>query len=113
MKKFVVGSLLALVLLVSFGGDLYDKPKAVTESSTTRVRRSISEKPSQFVHAKTTCNIRRGPGTKYSIIRKATKGERFEYISRKDSWYKLKVAKGKPQEWVHKNVVNLPKKSNP
>ena len=113
MKKFVAGSLFALVLLVAFGGNLYDKPKVVTESSPTRVRRSISDKPSQFVHAKTTCNIRRGPGTKYAIVRKATKGERLEYISRKDNWYKLKVAKGKPQEWVHKNVVNLPKKSNP
>jgi len=96
---------------------LWEKPGAVTESFPTRVRRSISrksgtkapsEKSYQFVYAKTACNIRRGPGTTYSITRKATKGERLEYISRKGNWYKLKGGKGKPQEWVHKNVVIPP-----
>jgi uncharacterized protein YgiM (DUF1202 family) len=106
MKRFVVGSLLALVFLVSCGQDSSNKPKAVTESPTTRVRRSISEKPSQFVYAKMMCNIRRGPGTKYAVVRKATKGERLEYVSRRGNWYKLRVAKGKPQQWVHKSVVN-------
>ena len=119
MKKFVVGGLLVLVLLAVWNQDLWKKPKAVNNSSPIRVRRSVpkkagvkapSKKPYRFVYAKTTCNIRRGPGTKYSITRKATKGEKLEYISRKGNWYKLKVAKGKPQEWVHKNVVIPPEK---
>ena len=121
MKKFVVGTLLVLVLLAVWNQDLWKKPKAVDNSFPIRVRRSVpkkagvkapSKKPYRFVYAKTTCNIRRGPGTKYSITRKATKGEKLEYISRKGNWYKLKVAKGKPQEWVHKNVVIPPEKSN-
>ena len=121
MKKFVVGGLLVLVLLVVWSQDLWRKPGDATKSSTTRVRRRISEKagtkaPSeksyQFVYAKTACNIRRGPGTTYPITRKATKGERLEYISRKGNWYKLKGGKGKPQEWVHKNVVIPPEKFN-
>ena len=120
MKKFVVGGLFVLVfLLVVYSGDLWEKPGVVTEPFPTRVRRSIwgkagtkapSEKSYQLVYAKTACNIRRGPGTKYPITRKATKGERLEYISRKGNWYKLKGEKGKPQEWVHKNVVILPEK---
>jgi uncharacterized protein YgiM (DUF1202 family) len=122
MKKFVVGGLLVLVfLLVVYSQDLWEKPGAVTEPFPTRVRRSISkkagtkaasEKSYQFVYAKTACNIRRGPGTKYSITRKATKGERLDYISRKGNWYKLRVARGKPQEWVHKNVVIPPGESH-
>ncbi len=119
MKKFVVGGALVLVLLlvVVYSQDLWEKPRAVTESFPTRVRRSISaergttaasEKSYQFVYARTACNIRRGPGTKYPITRKATKGERLEYISRKGNWYKLKAGEGKPQEWVHKNVVISP-----
>ncbi len=122
MKKYVVGGLLVLVfLLVVYSQNLWEKPGAVTESFPTRVRRRISgkagtktpsEKPYQFVYAKTACNIRRGPGTKYSITRKATKGERLDYISRKGNWYKLKGGEGKPQEWVHKNVVIPPEKSN-
>jgi len=121
MKKFVVGGLLVLVLLVVWSQDVWKKPRAVDNTSTIRIRRSIpkeasikptSSKTYRFVYAKTACNIRRGPGTKYSITRKATKGERLDYISRKGNWYKLRVARGKPQEWVHKNVVIPPEKSN-
>ena len=65
--------------------------------------------PSQIVYAKTTINIRSGPGTNYSVIRKATKGEELEYISLEGDWYKLKVVEGKPQEWVHRSVVVLEK----
>ncbi len=64
--------------------------------------------PSQIFYAKTTINIRSGPGTNYSVIRKATKGEELEYVSLEGDWYKLKVAEGKPQQWVHKSVVTLP-----
>jgi uncharacterized protein YgiM (DUF1202 family) len=61
--------------------------------------------PSRFVSAKTTINIRSGPGTNHSVIRQAAKGERLDYISLEGDWYKLKVAEGKPQEWVHRRVV--------
>ncbi|MFB0507145.1 MAG: YSC84-related protein [Thermodesulfobacteriota bacterium] len=62
----------------------------------------------QIVYAKSTINIRSGPGTNYSTIRKATEGERLEYISLEGDWYNLKVAEGEPPEWVHKTVVTLP-----
>jgi lipid-binding SYLF domain-containing protein len=62
----------------------------------------------QIVYAKTTINIRSGPGTNYSVIRKASTGERLEYISLEGDWYNLKGAGGKPQEWVHKSVVTVP-----
>jgi lipid-binding SYLF domain-containing protein len=65
--------------------------------------------PSRIVYAKTTINIRSGPGTNYSVIRKATKGDKLEYISLEGDWYKLKVVEGKPQEWVHRGVVVLEK----
>ncbi len=64
--------------------------------------------PSRIVYAKTRINIRSGPGTNYSVVRKATKGEKLEYISLEGDWYKLKGAAGKPQEWVHRSVVTLP-----
>jgi uncharacterized protein YgiM (DUF1202 family) len=60
---------------------------------------------SRFVSAKTTINIRRGPGTNHSVIRQATKGERLAYISLEGDWYKLKVTEGKPQEWARRSVV--------
>jgi len=61
--------------------------------------------PSQMVYAKTTINIRSGPGTNHSVIRQATKGEELAYIALEGDWYKLKVAEGKAQEWVHRSVV--------
>ena len=88
--------------------DVYVKPQAGT--LTNKPVKSLAKKPSQFVYAKATCNIRRGPGTRYPITRRTTKGEKLEYISLKGNWYKLKVAKGKPQEWVHKSIVILPKR---
>jgi uncharacterized protein YgiM (DUF1202 family) len=60
---------------------------------------------SKIVYAKTTINIRSGPGTNHSVIRQATKGEKLEYISLEGDWYKLKVTEGKAQEWVHRGVV--------
>lgn len=125
MKKLVLGSLLALVLSVACSEDSSNKPTAAKEPSPTVVRRSIPKdvnkkrhlkttkksrrKASQFVYARIACNIRRGPGTRYSIVRTANKGEKLEYISREGNWYRLKVGKGEPQEWVHKSVVVLPK----
>jgi lipid-binding SYLF domain-containing protein len=61
--------------------------------------------PSKMVYAKTTINIRSGPGMNYSVIRQATKGQELEYISLEGDWYKLKVAEDKAQEWVHRSVV--------
>jgi uncharacterized protein YgiM (DUF1202 family) len=63
---------------------------------------------SQIVYAKTTINIRSGPGTNHSVIRQAIKGEGLEYIALEGDWYKLKGAEGKPQGWVHKSVVTTP-----
>jgi hypothetical protein len=44
----------------------------------------------------------------HSVIRQGSKGEGLEYISLEGDCYKLKVAEGSPQEWVHKSVVILP-----
>jgi len=59
----------------------------------------------KIVYAKTTINVRSGPGTNHSVIRQATKGEELAYIALEGDWYKLKVAEGKAQEWVHRSVV--------
>jgi hypothetical protein len=106
--------LIILFVLGVIGYFVSRTPSSRKPPSLGTVKQSISEKidirlfpekPPRFVYARTTCNIRSDPGTKYSIIRKAKKGEKLEYISLEGNWYKLKVANGKPQEWVHKGVV--------
>ena len=118
MKKSALGFLFALILLAACSEDSSNKSKPMTKDSAVIVRRTIprdsgvkplakahAKKQSRFVYAKTACNIRRGPGTRYPIIRRAAKGEKLEYVSLVGNWYKLKVKKGGPQEWVHKSVV--------
>lgn len=66
MRRIVLGSLFALVLVVAYSKDSSNKPNAVNETSSTIVRRSIprdadikpsaeapAKKRSQFVYAKT------------------------------------------------------------
>ncbi len=71
------------------------------ESTADKPESSLSE----TVYPKSTVNIRSGPGTTYSVARKAKKGEELPYTMLKNDWYKLKVENGKPEEWIHKDVV--------
>jgi len=81
---------------------------ALTRIEEKGQQEAMTQGPSQFVYAKTTINIRSGPGMNHPVIRKATEGEELEYISLEGDWYKLKVAEGNPQEWVHRSVVTTP-----
>ena len=79
--------------------------KALKDAERKGAQELAAMGAAQFVYAKTAINIRSGPGTNNSVIRQATKGDALEYLSLEGDWYKLKVAEGKPQEWVHKSVV--------
>ena len=94
----------------------FPSTRAVIQSILEKVRMRVSpKKPPRLVSARSTCNIRSGPGTDYPITRKAAKGEKLEYVALEGNWYRLKVAKGKPQEWVHQSVVKsvIPKPETP
>jgi uncharacterized protein YgiM (DUF1202 family) len=117
MKEKTKNFLIVLVLLVVFAvlivsTYLVTRPQSPSKPPLAKANipkrtdiQAPRKKPSQFVYAKTTCKIRKGPGTKYSVIRKASQGEKLEFISFEGDWYKLKVPAGRPQEWVHKSVV--------
>ena len=84
----------------------FPSKRAVVQDILDKIRMRVSPKePPRLVSTRSTCNIRSGPGTDYPITRKAAKGEKLEYVSLEGNWYRLKVAKGKPQEWVHRSVV--------
>jgi len=68
-----------------------------------------SDADAVYVYAKAACNIRKGPGTNYPVVRKAPHGEKLKFISRDGSWYKLQVKGGvAEEEWVHSSVVSPP-----
>jgi hypothetical protein len=79
-----------------------DRNTEVSNDSTTEEADSLLY---ETVYPKSAVNIRSGPGTKYSIVRKAKQGEELPYTLFKDKWYKLKVDNGKPEEWIYKGVV--------
>jgi hypothetical protein len=84
----------------------FPSPWPVIKSILDKMHMKVfPQKPSRFVYARTTCNIRSGPGTNYPITRKAANGETLEYVSLEGNWYRLKVPQDNPQEWVHKRVV--------
>ena len=89
------------VIIVLFLFSCDRKPEVSNDSITEEADSLLYE----TVYPKSTVNIRSGPGTKYSIVRKAKRGEELPYTLFKENWYKLKVDNGKPEEWIYKDVV--------
>lgn len=94
----------ALIVIGYIANKTSSPPKSPPSSI---VRQSVPQKgelestpkePSQFIYTRTSCNIRKGPGTKYPVVGKAGKGEKLEYSSLEGNWYRLKVAIGEPQK---------------
>ncbi len=79
-----------------------DRNTEVSKDATTEEAGSLLY---ETVYPKSTVNIRSGPGTTYSVVRKAKKGEELLYTIVRNDWYKLKVENGKPEEWIYKDVV--------
>jgi len=75
-------------------------------SSSNDIKRKSTPSSVNYLYTKLDCNIRSGPGTKYSVVRVASKGNRLQFTSLKGSWYKLRMRTGKSEEWVHKSVVS-------
>ena len=79
-----------------------DRSTEISKDATTEEADALLY---ETVYPKSTVNIRSGPGTTYSVVRKAKKGEELPYTLFKDNWYKLKADNGKPEEWIYKDVV--------
>lgn len=51
-------------------------------------------------------NMRKGAGTKYSVICKLKKNTKVNILSQKDNWYNIQLSNNKTG-WVHKNYILL------
>jgi uncharacterized protein YgiM (DUF1202 family) len=97
--------LLAAIILI---------PKMFTGPTTTRVRRSTSSPsgqrqparlPDKSLFAKGAINIRSGPSTSNTVVKKASPGERLDYVDSQGEWFKLKTNESGTEQWVHSSVV--------
>lgn len=78
-----------------------------TSSGETEEPNSVTA-PANAVYAKTTVNIREGPGVEYRVIDEAVPGEELRYLYRRGEWYKLErysANTGTWAGWVHESVV--------
>jgi len=65
---------------------------------------SLVRKIPSVITTKEDCNIRSGPGTKYSIVFKSERGVAFKVLKRKGSWIQVQHADG-DKGWIYKSLV--------
>jgi SH3-like domain-containing protein len=68
------------------------------------IKSSLVRKIPSVITIKENCNIRSGPGTKYSVAFQAEKGVAFKIIKRKGSWIYVQHADG-DKGWIYNAIV--------
>jgi SH3-like domain-containing protein len=68
------------------------------------IESSLVRKIPAVITIKENCNIRSGPGTKYSVAFQAEKGVAFKIIKRKGSWIQVQHADG-DKGWIYDALV--------
>lgn len=68
------------------------------------VKSTLVRKIPSVITNKENCNIRSGPGTKYSIVFKTERGVAFKVIKEKGSWIYVQHADG-DKGWIYKPLV--------
>ena len=94
---------LAIGLVFILLGLIYTNNPSPVEDKVQSLEPTI-EGPS--VYAKSDLNIRSGPSTATTVIRRAVEGEQLFYDEKKGGWYHLRSGLGQ-EEWVHQSVVSL------
>jgi SH3-like domain-containing protein len=68
------------------------------------IKNTLVRKIPSVITVKENCNIRSGPGTKYSIAFKTERGVAFKIIKEKGSWIYVQHADG-DKGWIYKPLV--------
>lgn len=68
------------------------------------LKSTLVHKIPSVITTKEDCNIRSGPGTKYSIVFKTERGVAFKVLKRKGSWIQVQHADG-DKGWIYKSLV--------
>ncbi|MBL0419050.1 SH3 domain-containing protein [Ramlibacter sp. AW1] len=98
--KFLLGSGYPLKVIGRRGSwlhvvDFENDRGWVARSLTSRKRFSIVKSPS--------ANVRSGPGTRYRVIEKASYGDVFQVLDRRQGWVRVKL--GKRPAWVARSLL--------
>ena len=80
---------------------------SVSSGSPTGVRVSGSVAQIMTKYPNSTVNLRRGAGTKYSVVGEYGRGTRMEILDESGNWYKVQFAGSGKEGWISKNYVSL------
>lgn len=75
------------------------------ENDTGWVHKNLVHRKAHLVVKKKIINIRKGPGTKYKIVRQAKKGVVFRTVKRKKGWVKVLHDESKVTGWVKRSLL--------
>ena len=75
------------------------------ENDTGWVFKKLVHRKAHLVVKKKIINIRKGPGTKYKIVRQAKKGVVFRTLKRKKGWVKVSHDESKVSGWVKRSLL--------
>jgi hypothetical protein len=78
-------------------------PSSVAE--TQKTSSPPSKTPSKTQVAWTTANLREGPGMKYKVVGKVTKGTSLTILEEKGEWYHVRMKSGK-EAWISKTATS-------
>lgn len=68
------------------------------------IHRSLLNKTPAVIVKRTLVNVRKGPGTNFSVLFRAEKGVSFRLLKRKGKWLKVRHEDGEVG-WIHRNLV--------
>lgn len=74
------------------------------EDDMAWIHNSLVNKKASVITKKTKCNVRSGPGSKYTIVFTVEKAVPFKVLSKKGNWVEIQHSDG-DKGWIHKSLV--------
>ncbi|MFJ7744184.1 SH3 domain-containing protein [Peribacillus sp. NPDC097295] len=69
------------------------------------VHHVLGESEGEIIVTSKVVNVREGAGLNYPIVKRLTKGDKYEIVSEKDDWYEIRIGNGKTG-WVANWLVD-------
>jgi uncharacterized protein YgiM (DUF1202 family) len=74
------------------------------EGKVGYIHQSLTKQTPSVTVTASSCNIRSGPGTEFSIVSRANKGDSFQVLSQEQEWIQILTEAGQIG-WIWQNLV--------
>ncbi|MBD3290934.1 SH3 domain-containing protein [candidate division KSB1 bacterium] len=90
---------------ISQNNEWYEIKLSENQRGWVRKQDFISKAKSRMVFTLDISNIRNGPGTNYSVLRRVDPATDLMIVGEQGNWYEVKLADGGPIGWIRKDLV--------